>query len=176
MHILKLETLLTLFCIRELRYVAQLLRIVLPACWNVAVIMLIVSLISSKGGHVNERSYLRFIIQRPGDLIYVPSLRPHAVLALDTGQPTILSGWDASTIADSTIITRTLDEYNVGVPRGTWTKILRTQAREALRNWVHAPAVGRRASKEQLRKHWTYWETYCPVLIYLLIYLFNSFI
>ena len=81
-----------LFCIRELRYVAQLLGIVLSACWNVAVIMLIVLLISSKGGHVNERSYLRFVIQRLWDLIYVPSLRPHAVLALDTGQPTILSG------------------------------------------------------------------------------------
>ena len=54
-----------------------------------------------------EASYLRFIIQRPGDLIYVPSLRPHAVLTLDTDKPTILSGWDASTIADSTIITRT---------------------------------------------------------------------
>ena len=68
-----------------------------------------------RGLREREASYLGFTIQRPGDLIYVPSLRPHAVLTLVTGEPTFLSGWDASTIADSTIITRTLDEYNVGV-------------------------------------------------------------
>ena len=107
-----------------------------------------------KGPREREASYLRFTIQRPGDLIYVPSLRPHAVLTLDTGKPTRLSEWDASTIADSTIITRTLDEYNVGVRRGTWWKILRPQGREALRNWVFAPVVGPQESKEQLRKHW----------------------
>ena len=118
-----------------------------------------------RGPRDKEANYLRFTIQRPGDLIYVPSLRPHAVLTLDTGKPTILSGWDASTIADSTIITRTLDEYIVGVRRGTWRKILRTQGREALRNWVFTPAVGPQASKEKLRKHWTYWETYCPHLL-----------
>ena len=111
-----------------------------------------------------EANCSRFTLQRPGDLIYVPSLQPHAVLALDTDQPPILSGWDASTIADSTIITRTLDEYNVGVQRGTWREILRTQGREALRNWVFAPVVGPQASKDQLSKHWTYWETYCSHL------------
>ena len=112
-----------------------------------------------------EANYLRFTIQRPGDLIYIPSLRPHAVLTLNTGKPTILSGWDASTIADTTIITTTLDEYNVRVRRGTWRKILRTQGREALRNWVFAPAVDPHASKEPLRKHWNYWETHCPHLL-----------
>ena len=110
-------------------------------------------------------SYLRFTIQRSGDLLFVPSLRPHAVLTLDTGEPTILSGWDASTIADSTIITRTLDEYDVRVRLGTWRKILRTPSRKALRNWVFVPAVVPQASKEQLRKHWIYWETYCPHLL-----------
>ena len=109
-----------------------------------------------------EAKYSRFTIQRWGDLIYVPSLRPQAGLTLDTSKPTILSGWDASTIADSTITTRTLDEYTVGVRRGTWKKILRTQGREELWYWVFAPAVGPRESKEQLRKHWIYWETYCP--------------
>ena len=68
----------------------------------------------------------------------MPSLRPHAVFTLE--------GWDVSTIADSTIITRTLVEYNVGERRGTWRKILRTQGREALRNWVFAPAAVPQAS------------------------------
>ena len=34
---------------------------------------------------------------------------------------------------------------------------------EALRNWVFAPELGPQASKDQLRKQWTYWETYCPL-------------
>ena len=118
-----------------------------------------------RGPREREASYLRFTIQRPGDLIYIPSLRAHAVLTFDTGKPTILSGWDASTIADSSNITRTLDEYNVGVRRGTWRKILRTQVREELRKWVFSPARGPQASKEQLVKHWSYWETYCPHLL-----------
>ena len=118
-----------------------------------------------RGPREREASYLRFTIQRPGDLIYIPSLRAHAVLTFDTGKPTILTGWDASTIADSSIITRTLDEYNVGVRRGTWRKILRTQGREELRKWVFSPTKGPQASKEQLVKHWSYWETYCPHLL-----------
>ena len=118
-----------------------------------------------RGPRERESSYLRFTIQRPDDLIYIRSLRAHAVLTFDTGRPTILSGWDASTIADSSIITRTLDEYNVGVRRGTWRKILWTQGREELRKWVFSPAKGPQASKEQLVKHWSYWETYCPHLL-----------
>ena len=82
-----------------------------------------------KGGELFKVYY-----STAGGLIYIPSLRPHAILTLDTGKPTILSGWDASTITDTTIITKTLAEYNVGVRRGTWMKILRTQGREALRN------------------------------------------
>ena len=118
-----------------------------------------------RGPHEEEANYLRFTIQRPVDLIDIPSLRAHAVLTLDSGRPTILSGWDASTIVDSNIITRTLDEYNVGVRRGTWRKILRTQGREELCKWVFSPAKGPQTSKEQLVKHWTYWEAYCPHLL-----------
>ena len=44
-----------------------------------------------------ESRYLQFILQRPGDLIYVHPLLAHAVLTLDTGSPTILYGWDAAT-------------------------------------------------------------------------------
>ena len=123
------------FCIRESKYGVQPLLIVLLVYLNVAVIMRIISLISFKRGpRAKEANHLKFTIQRPGDLIYIPSLRPHAILTLDTGKPTILSGWNASTITDTTIITKTLAEYNVGVRRGTWRKILLTQGREALRN------------------------------------------
>ena len=121
--------------------------------------------IFQRGPREKEANYLRFTIQRPGDLIYIPSLRAHAVLTLDSGRPTILSGWDASTIGDSDILTRTLDDYNVGVRRGTWRKILRTQGREELRKWVFSPANGPQTSEEQLVKHWTYWEAYCPHLL-----------
>ena len=87
-----------------------------------------VLLISFKGDHVNGTRVIKGL---PFSGL-IPCLRPQAVLAIDTGKPTILSGWDASTSADSTIITRTLDEYNVEVRRGTWRKILRRQRREAL--------------------------------------------
>ena len=42
-----------------------------------------------------EARYLQFFIQRPGNLIYIPHLLAHAVLTVDTGSRTILSGWDA---------------------------------------------------------------------------------
>ena len=107
-----------------------------------------------RGPRNKEASYLRFTVQRPGDLIYIPILRPHAVLAIDTGKPTIFSGWDAATIADSSILIRTLDEYNIGLQRGTWRKFLRTQGKDELRNWIFSPTVGPQASKEQLQQHW----------------------
>ena len=37
----------------------------------------------------NEPRYLRFIIQKSGDLVFIPSLRAHAVLAIDNGNATI---------------------------------------------------------------------------------------
>ena len=45
-----------------------------------------------------ERELFKIYHSTAGDLIYVPSLRPHDVLTLDTCKPTMLSGWDASTI------------------------------------------------------------------------------
>ena len=125
-----------------------------------------------RGPREKESNYLGFTIQRLGDLNYIPNLRPHTVLTLDTGKPTILLGWDASTIADSTIIRRTLDEYIVGVRRGTWRKVLRTQGREELRNWVFAPVVGHEKNSYAS----TGFIGRLIFRIHLLIYLFNSFI
>ena len=51
-----------------------------------------------------EARYLHSTIQRPGDLIYIPHLLAHAVLTLDTGSPTILSGWDAATTSNKRVI------------------------------------------------------------------------
>ena len=50
-----------------------------------------------RGPRKCESRYLRFTIQCPGNLIYVPHLLSHAVLTVDTGSPTLLSGWDAAT-------------------------------------------------------------------------------
>ena len=82
-----------------------------------------------RGPRDKEASYLRFTVHRPGDLIYIPSLQPHAVLTIDTGKSTIFSGWDALTIVDSSILIRTLDDYTIGLRRGTWRKVLRTQGK-----------------------------------------------
>ena len=51
-----------------------------------------------------ESRYLEFTLQRPGDLIYIPHILTHAVLTLDTGSPTILSGLDAATTTNQQII------------------------------------------------------------------------
>ena len=51
-----------------------------------------------------EARYLQFTVQRPGDLIYIPHLLAHAVLTLDTGSPTILSGWDDATTSNQHVI------------------------------------------------------------------------
>ena len=118
-----------------------------------------------RGPRAKEASYLRFTIQRPGDLIFIPSLRPHAVLTVHTGKPTILSGWDACPTADVSILKRLLDEYTLGVRRGTWRRILRSRGREELRNWVFSPAVGPQECKEEIQAHWTYWEKHCPQLL-----------
>ena len=118
-----------------------------------------------RGPRDKEAIYLMFTVQRPGDLSYIPSLRPHAVSTIDTGKPTILSGWDASTIADSFILIRTLDEYNIGLRRSTWRKVPRTQDKDELRNWVFSPTVGPQASKEQLQQHWLFRKTHCPHLL-----------
>ena len=57
-----------------------------------------------RGPHERETRFLQFTLQRLGDLIYIPHLLAHAVLTLDTGLPTILSGWDAVTTTNQQII------------------------------------------------------------------------
>ena len=57
-----------------------------------------------------ESRYLQFTLQRLGDLIYIPQLLAHALLTLDTGSPTNLSGWDAATTTNQQIIFQFLDE------------------------------------------------------------------
>ena len=86
-----------------------------------------------RGPREREARFLHFTIQRPGDLIYIPHLLAHAVLTLDTGSPTILSGWDAATASNQRVILQTLDEYTFGVRRGKWREILRKKGLSALR-------------------------------------------
>ena len=81
--------------------------------------------IMQRGPREREARYLHFTIQRPGDLIYIPHLLAHAVFTLDTGSPTIFSGWDAATTSNQRVIVQTLNEYTFGVRRGKWCKIFR---------------------------------------------------
>ena len=67
-----------------------------------------------------EAGYLRFTIQRPGDLMYVPSLRPYAVLTIDTGKSTTLSGWDASMLLRCGIINHHEDARRIQCGVTTW--------------------------------------------------------
>ena len=78
-----------------------------------------------RGPRECEARYLQSTIQRPGDLIYIPHLLAHAVLTLDRGSPTNLSGWDAATTPNQNFIPQTLDEYTFGVRRGKWREIFR---------------------------------------------------
>ena len=72
------------------------------------------------GPREREARYLQFTVQRPGDLIYIPRL-----LALNTGSPTNLSGWDAATTSNQQFVFQTLHEYIFGVRRGKWREIFR---------------------------------------------------
>ena len=49
----------------------------------------------------------------------------HAALTIDTGKLSILSGWNASTNADSSILIRLLENDTFGSRRGTWREALR---------------------------------------------------
>ena len=117
------------------------------------------------GPREREARYLQFTIQRPGGLIYIPHLLAHAVLTLDTGSPTILSGWDAATTSNQHVILQTLYGYTFGVRRGEWREIFRTKGLSALREWVFSPPTGPKESKEKLQKHWNYWEQQSPRLL-----------
>ena len=118
-----------------------------------------------RGPREQESRYLQFTFQRPGDLIYIPHLLAHAVLTLDTGSPTILSGWNATTTKNQQINTQTLYEYTFGVRRGKWREIFREKGLVALRKWVFSPATGPQESKSKLVKHWQNWEKYSPGLL-----------
>ena len=97
-------------------------------------------------------------------MIYIPHLLAHAVLTLDRGSPTILSGWDAAITSNQNVILQTLDEYTFGVRRGMWREIFRKKALSALREWVFSPSTGPQESKEKLQRHWNYWEQHSPHL------------
>ena len=73
-----------------------------------------------RGPREREARCLRFDFQRPGNEIYFPHLPTHAVLTIDTGSPTILSGWDAASTSNQQVILQTLLEYTFGVRRGNW--------------------------------------------------------
>ena len=115
-----------------------------------------------RGPRERESRYLQFTLQHPVDLICIPPLLAHAVLTLDTGSPTILSGWDAATTTNQQILIQTFDEYTFGVRRGKWREIFREKGLSALREWVFSPATGPQESKNKLVKHWQYWEKYSP--------------
>ena len=102
-----------------------------------------------RGPSERESRYLQFTLQRAGVLIYILHLLAHAVLTLDTGSPTILSGWDAATSTNQQIIIQTLDEYTFGVRRGKWREIFHEKGLVALREWVFSPAKG---PQERVRK------------------------
>ena len=111
------------------------------------------------GPRERESRYLQFTLPRPGDLIHIPQLLAHALLTLDTGSPTILSGWEAATTTTTTTtsqrnIIQTLDEYSFGVRHGKRLELFREKGLSALREWVFFPATGPQESKDRLEKHW----------------------
>ena len=77
------------------------------------------------GPSEREARYLRFTFQQPGKMIYNPHLLAHAVLTVDTGAPTIVSGWNAATTSIQQVILQKLDDYTFGVRRGKWREIFR---------------------------------------------------
>ena len=118
-----------------------------------------------RGPREREACYLQFTLQHPGDLIYILHLLAHAVITLNTGSPTISSGWDAATTTNQQNIVQTLDEYTSGVCRGKWREIFRTKVLSALREWVFYPTTGPQESKDKLEKHWQDWVKHCSGLI-----------
>ena len=109
-----------------------------------------------RGPREREARYLRFTIQPPGNLIYISHLLAHAVLTVDKGSSTILSGW-ATTTSNQQVVLQMLYEYTFGVRRGKWREIFRKKGLSALREWVFSPSTGPQESKERLQKHWNYW-------------------
>ena len=71
----------------------------------------------------NEARYLWFTLHPLRDLIYIPHLLAHALSSLDTGSPTILYGWDATTSSTQQICDQTFGKYTLGVSRSQWREI-----------------------------------------------------
>ena len=78
-----------------------------------------------RGPRERESRYPQFTLQRPGNLMYIPHLLAQAVLTLDTGSPTILSGWYAAMTTNQQNMIQTLNEYTFDVRRGRWLEIFR---------------------------------------------------
>ena len=114
------------------------------------------------GSCEREARFLRFTIQRPGNLIYIPHLLANAVLTVDTGSPTILSGWDAAITSNQKVILQTLDKCTFRVRRGRWREIFRKRGLSALSEWVFSPSTGLQENKNKLQKQRNYWEKHSP--------------
>ena len=109
-----------------------------------------------RGPREREARYLEFTLQRPGNLFSIPHLLAHAVLAMDTGSPTILSEWDAATTTNQQVIFQALDEYTFGVRRIKWREICRKNRLSAICEWVFSPSAGPQESKDRPQKHWKF--------------------
>ena len=93
--------------------------------------------------------FLQFTLQRSGNLIYIPHLLAHAVLIVDTGSPTILSGLDAATTANQQFMIQTLNEYTFGMRHDKRRENFRHKSLSALREWVLSPATDPQESTER---------------------------
>ena len=85
-----------------------------------------------RGALEREAQSLQITIHRPGDSIYIPHVLAHAVLTVDTGSPTVLSGWDNTSSTNRQIIFHSADEYASGVRRGKWLEIFCTKGLSAI--------------------------------------------
>ena len=117
-----------------------------------------------RGPREPEALFLRFILQRPGDLIYIAHLLVHAVLTVDVGSITLSSGWDAADTSNEQVVFQTLDEYTFGVRPGKCLEFFREKGFSEFREWVFSLSTGLQESRDKLQKHWNYWEEHFPNL------------
>ena len=118
-----------------------------------------------RGPCEREVPYLRFTIQRSGDLIYIPHLFAHAVSILDTMSSAILSGWDAATTSNQKVSSSNAEWVFFGVRRGKRRETFREKCLSALREWVFSPSTVLQESKDNRLKYWNNWEQHCPNLL-----------
>ena len=118
-----------------------------------------------RGPRERDARFLQFVIQRPGDLIYIPHLLAHAALILNTRLPTISSGWDAATTSNQHVILQTLDDDTFSVRPVKWREMFHKKGLSALREWVFSPSTGPQESSDRLQKHCNFWQQHSPDLI-----------